>query len=691
MPENRGFTYAERRTEEHVDEQLQHRTEESRDGRDSSYDAANQHLVKFHNELKNINEDAALEFEKQKNPAEYGLEERKEALEAHLEAFRSTGWKDDSERREAADDIAQSVFQPMYPRISLADAASQYQLPQQFLEELQNENIEYLEVKLDDEGNERLEMRAKDIETAQRLVEASQGSFQVSSTRQMDHCRDQFADALYDSNGTSLERMNDALEKGVELYDGRADWTKFTCPQCGHQDNAGGIGGCSQCGAKEGEEKLEASYREKLAFDNLRGMDEFSLEEAVRGMVSQKLFHMQGYSDFVRDEEDGDEAQVILDINETLHEMAQEGIRSSIEQGNEDRFVEITRILEEASTDLAVDMRANAGFVTSEGYESPRPPGGDYDRNQMHRQLAANTMELAAEHRDGMNPLSYQIMEKLNGKLQTQSDIMERWTAEAEQNPEDLLDPGMETEYRNDLKRQEELANAMQYLMRARDGEFWAISKMEEGELEEYTSNLVEKIIRDRLAEHDIEQMDGRYQLDGPQSVILDRLSREAERELVENIEYGPAAAPEHNEILRRTQERVERYLNILETGEQPIIMDGTFHRGPGRLEDFDPESAGPNELMRIHEDYGRQAVILMQCFDANMNGEMHGGNDDENKMFWNLIDEYDDARCKFGNEKDPLKWREISVTMQDTADAIHSIVAHQPKGRVPTTQAPAP
>ena len=47
---------------------------------------------------------------------------------------------------------------------------------------------------------EALTFTVKDIETAERMVEQSGGTFHVVSTRNLDHYRDQFADALYSSD-----------------------------------------------------------------------------------------------------------------------------------------------------------------------------------------------------------------------------------------------------------------------------------------------------------------------------------------------------------------------------------------------------------------------------------------------------------------------------------------------------------
>ena len=117
------------------------------ENRDNSYLAANQHMVKFADELRGINEQAALGFDRRKNPAEYELKEKQEMLEAVTEAFNATNWNSAIERRLAADDIAQNLYQPMYPRVEIAEAAVQHKLPGEFMQELKQEKIEYFENK----------------------------------------------------------------------------------------------------------------------------------------------------------------------------------------------------------------------------------------------------------------------------------------------------------------------------------------------------------------------------------------------------------------------------------------------------------------------------------------------------------------------------------------------------------------
>ena len=168
-------------------EKTEDKTQYPAENRDNSYLAANQHMVKFADELRGINEQAALNFDRRKNPAEYDLKEKEEMLEAVTEAFNAANWNSAIERRLAADDIAQNLYHPMYPRVEIADAAVQHKLPDEFIQELKQEKLEYFETKQDEAGVEALQLTVKDIETAQRMVEQSGGKFHIVSTRNLDH------------------------------------------------------------------------------------------------------------------------------------------------------------------------------------------------------------------------------------------------------------------------------------------------------------------------------------------------------------------------------------------------------------------------------------------------------------------------------------------------------------------------
>ena len=102
----KGETMPKTRETEDRDEQVEDRdkekTEFSSDDRDSSFRAANQHIVKFTDELRDINEKASLNFDRRKNPAEFDMNERKEMVEAVEQAFNQTDWNSAFERRTTA-------------------------------------------------------------------------------------------------------------------------------------------------------------------------------------------------------------------------------------------------------------------------------------------------------------------------------------------------------------------------------------------------------------------------------------------------------------------------------------------------------------------------------------------------------------------------------------------------------------
>ena len=86
MPNCRDRTATAERTE-YADEKTEDKTQYPAENRDNSYMVANQHMVKFADELRNVNEQGALGFDRRKNPAEYELKEKQEMLETS-----SPGW-----------------------------------------------------------------------------------------------------------------------------------------------------------------------------------------------------------------------------------------------------------------------------------------------------------------------------------------------------------------------------------------------------------------------------------------------------------------------------------------------------------------------------------------------------------------------------------------------------------------------
>ena len=278
---------------EFADEKTEHKTQYPAENRYNSYLAANQHMVKFADDLRGINEQAALSFDRRKNPAEYDLKEKQEMLEAVTEAFNAANWNSAIERRLAADDIAQNLYHPMYPRLEIADAAVQHKLPDEFIQELKQEKIEYFENKPDEAGVEALQITVKDIETAERMVEQSGGRFHVVSTRNLDHYRDQFADALYssDRHEGAAGLMESSLDDAIRLYNGDVShvrrWDETLEERANFWEQESEREGESDQQQAEGQ--LEPTDRESAAFRNLQSMDEYTLDHSIRDMLNEKL------------------------------------------------------------------------------------------------------------------------------------------------------------------------------------------------------------------------------------------------------------------------------------------------------------------------------------------------------------------------------------------------------------------
>ena len=480
----------------------EHRTEHP----NSSYQAANQHMVKFKDELKAINEKTALDFDFRKNPAEYDLSERKEALEAVEQAFNKTQWNSKWERRIAAEDIAQNSFQPMYRRIELAEAAAQHKIPEEFLAAAKEEQINYADEHQTEDGAKVLEFHVKDIETAQRLVEHSNGAFEIVSTWQLDHYRDKFADALYESdkNPNAAEQMGKFLEQGINYYkgeipreahlDGKTEENNtFQQAEAGNrferaaqklrekaeaddpsriigagegdpfrfieageklaekveesntfqQDDEAASG--KQQMAKEEVEYAEPSYAEMVTFRRMEDMDEEELDHEVSELVHQKLQHTETYLEELQKAGHRD-ADAVAEVQRTLHEAAHDGIQSSVEKGDEENFSKILRSIEGANQELALKMWERKGFIEGgPNYRQPALPD-EFKNVTAAAEYADQVETLAEEHQKDISTMNHmllkQMLERMDNRREALETVQEEWDKAGYQ-PGDEVPPGM--------------------------------------------------------------------------------------------------------------------------------------------------------------------------------------------------------------------------------------------------------
>ena len=472
----------------------------------SSYQAANQHMVKFKDELKAINEKTATDFDFRKNPAEYDLAERKEALEAVEHAFNKTQWNSSWERRIAAEDIAQNSFQPMYRRIELAEAAAQHKIPEEFLAAVKEEQIEYAEENQTEDGAKVLEFHVKDIETAQRLVEHSKGAFEIVSTWQLDHYRDQFADALYESdkNPNAAEQMGKFLEQGINYYNGEisrdANLDRKTEKGNTFQQDDEAASGKQQM-AKEEVEYDEPSYAEMVTFRRLENLDEEALDHEVSELVHQKLQHTETYLEELQKAEHRD-ADAVAEVQRTLHEAAHDGIQSSVEKGDEENFSKILRNIEEANRELALKMWERKGFIEgSPDYQQPVLP--DEFKNVTAAAEYADQVEvLTEEYQKDISSMNYmllkQMLERMDTRREALETVQEEWD-KAGYRPGDEVPPGVThpRDLAEDFQEMHNIAAGLDYLMRVEDPVYWKLNHMDAEEKEEKLDETLQEHLDD--------------------------------------------------------------------------------------------------------------------------------------------------------------------------------------------------
>ena len=466
------------------------KTEFSSDGRDNSFRAANQHIVKFTDELRSINEKAALNFDRRKNPAEFDMSERKEMVEAVEQAFNQADWNSASERREAADDVAQNMFQPMYPRVEIAEAAVQHKLPGEFIEELKQEKLNYFEMR--DDG--ALQITVDNMEAAKRLVEKSDGVFHIASTRQLDYHRDQFADALYnsDKHEDAHDLMEKSLDDAVRYHNGDISgvrrWDEpteekndFWNPDEEEADQRQAEG--------DSMESSEPGYREMLAFRNLENMNEYQMDYTIRDILNEKLYHSDEYIADLQSSQHPD-AEAVLHVKDALHEMTYDGIKEAVDNGNAENFALILRNIEESDNTLALEMREANGFVRGEEYVAVRV-AQEFTDPDMAKEYVEAVWEKVNEYREEMPDLHYGIAKRLLGDLDSRAEMLEQSES-----------PGLSPETAEDYRAMQQTAGAMDYLMRPHDTEFWKMCDLDEDQLKDKIKLQTEVNLQEGFRDH---------------------------------------------------------------------------------------------------------------------------------------------------------------------------------------------
>ncbi len=442
------------RSAEHRDEELESR-EEYRADPDGSYARQNDQLVRFQDELKQVNEQFAADFDNRKNPAEYAPEERREALEAVQQAFNNTEWNGDPERWKAAMDVSHNLFQPMYHRVEIAEAAAQHNLSTEFVEELKKEEIEYLEVKVAEDGlpGEVLQFRVKDYETAQRLAEQSDGRFHVARPEELDFCKNRFAQALYNSKDDpeAMKNMEQYLDRAIAHYRGEE-------PSVGSAENEDGQAegnleaGTDEEYRTETPEEHRTQEKSRFSFQDYEAMSEQELEHALRERVEERTRECLERLESMRAERHRDAETAHRLLSEKM-EQAQDGLRDAVEAGDQQAFNSALESLDDLEN--YVDNRE--GFIQAEGYYPP----------ELKREFTER------EDLDGYLTGVEETLEQLEGRINPEQEREIREMRDRLERRMESHDESAVPMDRDELAEAHRSAQALNYMMRPHDPEVW--------------------------------------------------------------------------------------------------------------------------------------------------------------------------------------------------------------------------
>ena len=592
---------------EYVEKDLEGELENREEHPNSNYEAMNQHMVKFSDELKGLNEKFALDFDQRKNPADYELSERKEMLESVKDAFNGTDWNSADERRAAADDISETMFQPMYRRVELAEAASQYKLSDEFIEEIKKNQVEEMRAIRLDGGQEAMMFTVADIETAERLAAQSGGAFRVANTREMNQYRDQFADALYESDKDpgAMERMEQALEGAIDHYGGKLP-----------QDRRDGEGAEYRTETKEGQteheaeektqEEMEETEADRALFWGMESLEEEVLEHQVREIVHEKLSHLAEYADELRTRGSGD-AAAAAEIHKAAYQMYHRDLMEAVEKGDEEEFLKVAGRAKSESLELVESLRENSGFIDNWDYRQPGLPES-FSSVQEVKDYINEVDRLSREYENDMNDQAYNMVTEFLRQMDERLEAIES-TAGTSPDAE-----GTEESFR-ELRQ---MAGGMDHLMRTEDPVYWELHGLEEKErlnrLEDMTDLYIERAIE---STEDERKEDVRLVL----GLVRERMAQQMEREgnyeerLVEERGEHPANAfrMTHNGILEEMKS-IEGYADTIAEGTSDLTAREGIRAKP-LLEEFTP-SGNEEEYDAEVDRYLYEAAKIAPNYD---------------------------------------------------------------------------
>ncbi len=258
-----------RNTLEHSGERTRHqdhRDEDASESKQDNYPGADQRDGQARNEfreklLEKLDGRAAAVLKYQHDLAEYDAGDRKSVIDAYAESFNGVEFNNPRERYEAAQELSQAVFNPLYKQIGLRELTENGSFSPETLQALESEGVSQVSYRSGEAAGHRgiseIYLSVDDMESAQRIIDKTGGQAYLVSRETMEDYERQFAGALYDSAGEkdrteSCETLNRILDEAIAYSRGEVregpglhEWRE---PQ---KDESGGHSGEEAEGAEE--------------------------------------------------------------------------------------------------------------------------------------------------------------------------------------------------------------------------------------------------------------------------------------------------------------------------------------------------------------------------------------------------------------------------------------------------------
>ena len=431
---------------------------------EASHQKANNYVVQFKDELATINDKAASAFDHREDLSDYKADERREFVTAYVQAFNNVEFNENHrDKYLAARDICDTVFKPITETVELAEFRTQQNIDQDTIKAMEEAGVKHIEKKInpDGTGSENYKFHVQDMETARKIVEASDGKIFISTAGLEDY-KTQFTNSLYLSSQDqefSAEYMTKSLNDAIAYSNGEqrvADnvtWNNTSQEQ--HDAQAQAL--LETVGVETEHAKKRA---ESTSYESLENKPDHQKQLVLDGMAIEGWSNTRSYIDELHQTNHPDAAGA-LQVYETIKDLTAQGLMSSLDHQNQDTYESVLAKIPGRDLELFHSMKANQGFIRAEGYEKhplPEDFGTILEARNYIDEVKDKLQELV-EGKAEIPAINQQLLETLVRNYEARLQFTENMTGQNQN----------EAGLKEDLAAMHDYAKGIDYLMRPKD------------------------------------------------------------------------------------------------------------------------------------------------------------------------------------------------------------------------------